>query len=179
MRRRDGEAKIGATERRDVQMKRMVPVWGLLSIVWLAGAPGASASMELRIQASYTEDHPSPDAACGGFALTGAGTASGDAIGAGTWTSSECVDVLASPGAFTIRDGNFTIAVADGALHGTYSAKAGVFDAAFDVYPSGDFVITSGSGIWAGASGDGIFYARVNAITGTTTFVMSGTLTND
>ncbi|MHB8512302.1 MAG: hypothetical protein ACYDCC_08970 [Actinomycetota bacterium] len=162
-------------------MKRLcIAILGLLIVQ--STAAHAVTLYRLEFNATYVAS-PTPDVGCRGFHITSTGTTSGAAVNDsssiwldGTWKDSECADVIANPGRFTVRDGMFTITAATGTLEGTYKGDGTPPDVNFNVHVQGTFEISSGAGQFAGAAGRGIFDATPNLITGNTQATFQGVL---
>ncbi len=150
-----------------------------IAVAALAIAPfaaRAATESSFRVDISYVVS-PNPDTACDGTRDTASGlVAESSTTGAGTWTGTECADLIANPGSITIHDGTFLIADrSNNTITGTYSGHAGAPDSGLNVYPSGTFTITGGRGLYEGATGGGIFAGTAN-LSGPATATFSGTI---
>lgn len=115
------------------------------------------------------------DAACGGFHNTSAGTFTGVPFGRAEWTSQTCIDLVADPGAYTIRDGRFVLKTRAGSISGTYEARGGQAGLSRHTYVWGTFTVTRGTGIYKRVRGKGLLGADVSD---SERFELAGSLTS-
>ena len=160
----------------------MFIVAALVLVTLVPAYAGAEVAYPLRIDANY-EFTGAPDVACRGMYVTAVGSAvirigDGDGLQSfpGEWSQEECVDVIAAPGAFTLRDATFKVATAAGDLVGTYSGRGGLPDSNLEVHLTGTFAVTGGTGAFAGATGEGITTWRVNPVTNAVVAALAGVL---
>lgn len=157
----------------------------LLSCLLLA-VPTANAGSSRDYSAKVTADYvatPTPEPSCNGFRVTGSGSATIRIHGwprpptvKGKHSMAECVDLIATPGAFTGRGARFTVATPRGKLRGRYQWESGVPDSQVELHIAGTFAFAGGSGIFARAGGDGVLVAKVNVLTGNVHAVFQGTM---
>ena len=141
----------------------------------------AATENSIRITATYVVS-PVPDLACNGVRVTGSGPAVIRVYGwqpgsfKGKYSESDCGDVLATPGAITLRDGTMQVATNRGTIRARYEGQSGPPDSRLDLHIKGTFTVTGGTGRFAGTRGDGIFIADSNVLSGATRTTFHGTL---
>ena len=157
-------------------INRLAPAALTLVVLCLASAAGARADT-VEFTGSFTGvAAPPAPGRCPAPALTGIITAAPGTVnpfGAATTTQSHCIN----PPAPDITDGLFTFTFASGdTLFGTYSAmNVPVAPPVFGI--NGMFVITGGTGIFAGAIGGGVAGGTNNIATGEFNLLLNGTVT--
>jgi hypothetical protein len=139
----------------------------------LAAAP-TPFKAEIALQASFV-----PTTTPGVLAGTTSGAGHASHLGRVTLTSTETLDVTASPGRLTVRDGRMVMVAANGdELHWSYSGGGPLPDANGESALTGTFVITGGTGRFETASGGGTAEGVGNVVTGIATFSYRGTITS-
>jgi hypothetical protein len=115
----------------------------------------ASPTQSWSFHIDYTIN-PQPSVACGGFALTDVGTATGDGLlfTHGLWNSTECIDFVVHPGVLTERDGHFKITTLRGILVGDYNG-VGTLMGVGHLRTTAVVKLTGGTGAFAGITGCG------------------------
>jgi hypothetical protein len=141
-----------------------------------ASAADQGAGARLSISAAY-DATPVPDASCGGFRVTGVGTASGTQIGEhGTWHDEECANLAASPGSIVIH-GNLVLgATAGDEIFISYDVTSPDPDATGAIHPSGTFTVVGGTGRFHDASGGGTLEASGSVVDPATTAQLDGSI---
>lgn len=141
----------------------------------------AATENSMRITATYVVS-PMPEPACNGVRVTGSGPAMIRVYGwqpgsfKGKYSERDCGDVLATPGAITLREGTMQVATNRGIIRATYEGQSGPPDSRLDLHFKGTFTVTGGTGRFAGTRGGGIFIADSNMLSGDTRTIFQGTL---
>ena len=139
-------------------------------------APAAAQTpfkSEFTLQASF-----SPTTTPGVFFGTTSGAGQASHLGRVTLTSTEILDLTASPGRLTVRDGQMVMVAANGdELHWRYSGGGPLPDANGDSPITGTFVITGGTGRFADASGGGTVEGMASVVTNIASLSYRGSIT--
>lgn len=148
----------------------------LVAATSAASAADHGAGARLSVSAAY-DATPVPDASCGGFRVTGIGTASGTQLGEhGTWHDEECASLTALPGSVVIH-GNLVLGASDGdEIFISYDVTSPDPDASGAIHPSGTFTVTGGTGHFEGASGEGTLDASGSVVNPATTAKLEGAI---
>lgn len=145
--------------------------------VSMGGAPPVAASSETPFRASF--DIPmslTPDPGCGGFRVSGTGTGRATHMGRATITVDECVDFVREPGRVHVY-GSLVLTAANGdELHVSVDKVGDPPGPDGDAHVAGPFVVTGGTGRFAGASGSGTTTTDANVISSTATAELVGSL---
>lgn len=154
----------------------------LATMIAAAAVAGAAAAPAVSSQSTAFRGHftvvetTTPDALCGGFRIKHTGEGTATRLGNAMWSATECVDLLANPGRSHVRDGRAVLTSAKGELHLSYEADGALPDLAGDVHVTGPYVITGGTGRFAGASGSGTLTGDANVYTSIAQVDLTGTL---
>ena len=141
----------------------------------------AATENSMRIKATYVVS-PMPEPACNGVRVTGSGPAVIRVYGwqpesfKGTYSERDCGDVVAKPGAITLREGRMQVVTKHGVIRAAYEGQSGLPDSGLDLHFKGTFTVTGGTGRFAGTRGEGIFIADSNMLSGDTKTIFQGTL---
>lgn len=157
----------------------------LLSCLLLL-VPRANAEAASDYSTSVTADYvssPTPELSCNGLRVTASGSATirvydwpGPPRVKGKYSEDECVDLIATPGAFTGREGRFSVSTRSGELRGRYQWQSGLPDSDLHLHVAGTFAFAGGTSAFAGARGDGVLVAEVNLVTNNVHTVFQGTM---
>lgn len=130
------------------------------------------------VEATYSTTPVGPIPPCppGQLRILGNGAAQGTQIGHGTWQSGECADFASMPG-FIVVNGTATLTAANGdQVSFRYAVSTPFPDATGAFHARGTYVITGGTGRFAGATGGGAISADGNTITLIETAVLDGAI---
>lgn len=146
-------------------------------VVVVLGQMSSALAEEKPVRMTGTLDESlTPDPACGGFSNTITGTMKGTPFGPSKWSSEECVDFTAEPGAATIRDAHFVLRTRRGTISGTYEGRGGLPSMSRHVYVTGTFTVRSGTGAYRGVRGRGLLGAVAQVGGDTVDLDLSGTV---
>jgi hypothetical protein len=153
--------------------------WCLLVAVAAIAAPAATAAdhgtgarfhAETSLQTSLGFDPT-----CPGLAVAATGTVMGTELGAGGWSSQECLDFLSRPGTILVHGAAVLTAADASRLFLVYDVST-PFDPSGAIHATGTYTITGGTGRFAGATGSGTTIANASAVTFTANDVLDGTI---
>jgi hypothetical protein len=138
-----------------VRLAVSVPLLAGLLVLALPGAASARPARSWSFHIDYTIN-PVPDVACGGFAQTDVGTATGNGslFRQGVWNSNECINIVTQPGVLQEDHGHFTIATRKGTLVGAYDGT-GTPTGVGHLRTAATVRLTGGTGVFAGITGCG------------------------
>lgn len=142
-----------------------------LALVAPAAAHTKPFKADFTLQASFVPASP------GIFLGSTSGAGHASHLGRVTATSTEVLDFTASPGRLTVRDGRLVMVAANGdELHWSYGGGGPLPDANGNTPITGTFVITGGTGRFAGASGGGIAKGVASVVTNIVSLSYRGTI---
>lgn len=164
------EIRHSSRAARSESMRRLVALL-IAGLLLVPTAADAQETYPLRVDNDYIANL-TPNLPCRGLLAKASGSTQVSlghpdeaATYDGDYSHVECIDLIAEPGVFTIRDATFTLSTPEGDLVGTHSARGSLPDPHLHVALSGHFSITGGTGLFAGATGEGIGVWDANVLT--------------
>lgn len=161
-------------------MKRLLQgalALSLTVVVSGGGTPAVAAPTETPFRASFDVVMSlTPDSACGGFRVSGTGVGRAMHMGAATLSVDECVDFAMEPGRVHVY-GTLVLTAANGDQLQVSVDKVGDLPGPTgDAHVAGPYVVSGGTGRFAGATGRGTTTTDANVVTSTATAKLVGTL---
>jgi hypothetical protein len=144
-----------------------------LALVVPAAAQTTPFKADFTLEVSFVPATP------GVFLGTTSGAGLASHLGRVAATSTEVLDFTASPGRVTVRDGQLVMVAANGdELHWSYGGGGPLPDASGTTPIAGTFVITGGTGRFAGASGGGTVEGLASVVTNIVSLSYRGTISH-